>query len=526
MSYLVLARKWRPKTFGDIVGQPYIAKTLQKAVLGGKLAHAIVFSGPRGVGKTSTARIVAKALNCAKSPSSDAPCSECTYCREIEDGRSLDVIEIDAASHTGVNDIREIIDNIKYLPSSGKNKVYIIDEFHMLSQSAMSALLKTLEEPPPNVYFVLATTEAHKIPLTILSRCQRYEFKKVPTELVRKHIEHVTRQEKISVSPDALYIIAEEADGSLRDALGILDQLIATFGTTIKEEDAVGILSITDRRLVKETLKAILGHDPRRCIEILGEASAKGVSPKRFSEDLLKLVRHALIIKACGKSTLHEISSDEADEIESITADTSLETLELLFKQTLEGAEEVHRSAYPKMALEATIIKLSLTRNVVPIDEIIEKVVSLEDKLGASEDAPYAQKEGKTYTPSSPGSEDFLEFVKARSPMLGAHLDEARRIYIEGASLCVEFAKDGVHPAFLRNKKKTFEGLASEYFKRDLKLRIEVPSTIGTAKTEPSERKTTEKEKQITEDPLISRALDIFGGKIIKVKPPHKEQKP
>lgn len=522
MSYLVLARKWRPKTFGDIVGQPYIAKTLQNAVLGGKLAHAIIFSGPRGVGKTSTARIVAKAINCIKSPSPDAPCSECTYCREIEDGRSLDVIEIDAASHTGVNDIREIIDNIKYLPSSGKNKVYIIDEFHMLSQSAMSALLKTLEEPPPNVYFMLATTEAHKIPLTILSRCQRYEFKKITTELIRKHMELVTAKEEVSVSQNALYIIAEEADGSLRDALGILDQLIATLGTTIKEEDAVEALSITDRRLIKETLKAILQHDPKRCIEILGQAGAKGVSPKRFSEDLLKLVRHALIIKVCGKSTLREVSSDEADEIESIVMDSSVETLELLFKQTLEGAEEVHRSAYPKMVLEATIIKLSLTRDVVPIDKIIEKIENLENQLIAKKDTPYVQPKEDAYAtpPPSPGIEGFLEFVKARSPMLGTHLDEARRISIDGASLCVEFAKDGVHADFLRNRKKTVEGLASEYFKRDLRLRVEAPTTKETAKAEPSERKTAEKEKQITDDPLISHALDIFGGKIIKVRPP------
>jgi DNA polymerase-3 subunit gamma/tau len=256
MSYIVLARKWRPKTFDDVIGQEVITQTLKNAVSTGKIAHALIFSGPRGVGKTSTARIIAKALNCEKGPTSD-PCSNCTFCREISEGKSLDVIEIDAASHTGVDDVREIIENTRYLPSSGKTKIYIIDEAHMLSQSAFNALLKTLEEPPPHVLFILATTEVHKIPVTILSRCQRYDFKKVSTANIKERIELISSSEGIKIPEETLYLIAQESDGSLRDALSIVDQLIATFGNEIKHEDATGILGVSDKSLIKSTIEAI-----------------------------------------------------------------------------------------------------------------------------------------------------------------------------------------------------------------------------------------------------------------------------
>ncbi|HEY7535003.1 MAG TPA: DNA polymerase III subunit gamma/tau, partial [Thermodesulfobacteriota bacterium] len=307
MSYIVLARKWRPKKFDDVIGQSVITQTLKNAVSKGKIAHALIFSGPRGVGKTSTARIVSMALNCEKGPT-DNPCSNCTFCREISEGKSLDVIEIDAASHTGVDDVREIIDNIRYLPSSGKTKVYIIDEAHMLSQSAFNALLKTLEEPPPHVLFILATTEAHKIPVTILSRCQRYNFKKVSTADIKERIGLVTSSEGIKISEETLYLIAQESDGSIRDALSIVDQLIATFGIEIKFDDATRILGISDKSLVRSALEAILNKNPKQCVEILNEVSEKGVSPKRFAEDLLKIVRYAVLIKTCGKEIISELS--------------------------------------------------------------------------------------------------------------------------------------------------------------------------------------------------------------------------
>ena len=327
MSYLVLARKWRPKVFDDVIGQEYIIQTLKNSISSGKTAHAFIFSGPRGVGKTSTARIVAKALNCKDGPT-NLPCSQCTNCQEISEGNSLDVIEIDAASHTGVKDIREIIENVKYLPSSGKTKIYIIDEAHMLSQSAFNALLKTLEEPPPHVLFILATTEVQKIPVTILSRCQRYDFKKVSTDKIKDRIKLVTSTENINIKEETIYLIAQESDGSLRDALSLLDQLVATFGTDIKHEEATRILGLLDKQLLRNAVSAIFKKDTKMCLETLNEASLKGVSPKRFAEDLLKTLRNALIIRASGGEILSNISKEEKREIEILSSDYGIESLE------------------------------------------------------------------------------------------------------------------------------------------------------------------------------------------------------
>src|SRR3990170_4804094 len=345
MSYIVLARKWRPKTFDDVIGQEVITQTLKNAVSTGKIAHALIFSGPRGAGKT------------------------------------FDVIEIDAASHTGVDDAREIIENTRYLPSSGKTKIYIIDEAHMLSQSAFNALLKTLEEPPPHVLFILATTEVHKIPVTILSRCQRYDFKKVSTANIKERIELISSSEGIKIPEETLYLIAQESDGSLRDALSIVDKLIATFGNEIKHEDATGILGVSDKSLIKSTIEAILNKNPKKCIEILNEVSEKGVSPKRFAEDLLKLARYILLIKTCGKEIISEFSDDEKKELENLSRNESVETLEILFKMLLEGAEDVQRSFYPRMALEVTLVKLSLLERVVSLDDIFNKIDTLSKKI-------------------------------------------------------------------------------------------------------------------------------------------------
>ncbi len=382
MSYLVLARKWRPKTFDDVIGQEYITQTLKNAVSTGKIAHALIFSGPRGIGKTSTARIVAKALNCEKGPTPE-PCSNCTFCQEISEGKSFDVIEIDAASHTGVNDVREIIENIKYLPSSGKTKIYIIDEAHILSQSAFNALLKTLEEPPPHVLFILATTDVHKIPVTILSRCQRYDFKKVPTEKIKERLRLVISTEGIEIPDETLYLISQEADGSLRDALSLLDQLVATFGLEIKHDEAAKILGVLDRSLLRSILKSIFNKDPKRCLEILNEVSNKGISPRRFAEDLLKMMRDVLVIKACGIEAVPGLSDEEKRELEALSQGQSVENLEVLFNLMLQGSEDVNRSFYPRMALEATLIKLAILHTTVPLEEILKKIEALQPADGS-----------------------------------------------------------------------------------------------------------------------------------------------
>lgn len=564
MSYLVLARKWRPGTFDDITGQEYITRSLKNAVSTGKTAHALLFSGPRGVGKTSSARILAKALNCKHGPT-PSPCSECSFCVEIAEGKSLDVIEIDAASHTGVNDVREIIENIKYLPASGKYKIYIVDEAHMLSQSAFNALLKTLEEPPPHVVFILATTEVHKVPVTILSRCQRHDFKKVPVEQIRERLTTITAAEGIEVGEETLYTVAREADGSMRDALSLMDQLLATFGNSIAHDDAVRILGVLDRNILKSVLHAVIGKDPKSAIEALNLAMEKGIEPKRFAEDLLRGLRHALLIKTCGKDAASELPDEEKREIEETASAESVETLELLLGQMLEGAEGVQRSFYPQTALEFTLIKLATLERTIPIENIIKRLEGM--SAGASsgsarpEPAPYTREPaprreapsrmeperaperrpaatsprepareappqrpaGKT-EPSQASLDGFIQYVKSKNGMMGTTIGRAKEVTLDGGVLTLAF-EGSLHADRLRKKEsqESLAGYLGEYFTEAPKIEIvEVSHTAEPAK-KAAKSSREDKKKKIHNDPVIKQAEQILGGRVVSVKPREKE---
>jgi len=564
MSYLVLARKWRPGTFDDITGQEYITRSLKNAVSTGKTAHALLFSGPRGVGKTSSARILAKALNCKHGPT-PSPCSECSFCVEIAEGKSLDVIEIDAASHTGVNDVREIIENIKYLPASGKYKIYIVDEAHMLSQSAFNALLKTLEEPPPHVVFILATTEVHKVPVTILSRCQRHDFKKVPVEQIRERLTTITTAEGIEVGEETLYTVAREADGSMRDALSLMDQLLATFGNSIAHDDAVRILGVLDRNILKSVLHAVIGKDPKSAIEALNLAMEKGIEPKRFAEDLLRGLRHALLIKTCGKDAASELPDEEKREIEETASAESVETLELLLGQMLEGAEGVQRSFYPQTALEFTLIKLATLERTIPIENIIKRLEGMsagassgsarpeqasysrepaprreapsrmeperapERKPAATSpreptrEAPPQRPAGKT-EPSQASLDGFIQYVKSKNGMMGTTIGRAKEVTLDGGVLTLAF-EGSLHADRLRKKEsqESLAGYLGEYFTEAPKIEIvEVSHTAEPAK-KAAKSSREDKKKKIHNDPVIKQAEQILGGRVVSVKPREKE---
>jgi len=559
MSYVVLARKWRPKTFDDLIGQDYITQTLKNAITTGKIAHAFILSGPRGVGKTSTARIVAKALNCINGPTSD-PCSNCSFCKEISEGKSLDVMEIDAASHTGVNDVREIIENIKYLPTSGKNKIYIIDEVHMLSQSAFNALLKTLEEPPAHVLFILATTEVHKIPVTILSRCQRYDFKKVSVDKIREQLASITSKEEINIQDETLYIIAQEADGSLRDSLSLMDQLIATFGTDIKHEEALSVLGILDRTLVKSSLEGIIKKDPKFCINVLNRAIEKGISPKRFAEDLLRTLRYALLIRTCGKESITDLSEEDKTSLSELLKGVSVETVESLFNLMLEGAENIQRSFYPQMALELILIKLSTLDDIVPVQDIIKKLDTLSKSMGSSKqtasrfDEPaqtyrsapspkqapkLAEKiaatnietketkpaQAKTKFSVSKSTQDFIQFVKTTKPVIGRRLEQANEIVVDGSIVKIICETGSAESDYLKRKESqtALETLIKEFFSDDTTLHIEEVSLKTPENNKTKVEQKAERKEKIKNDPVLKEAIDIFGGRVISIKPNNKE---
>jgi len=478
MSYIVLARKWRPQNFDEVVGQQFITTTLKNSLSSGKVAHAILFSGPRGVGKTSTARILAKSINCDKGPT-PTPCSVCVNCIEISEGKSIDVIEIDAASHTGVGDVREIIENIKYLPVSGKTKVYIIDEVHMLSNSAFNALLKTLEEPPEHALFILATTEVSKIPLTILSRCQKYDFKKVSSNDIKNSLTEITSRENIEIDDSTIHMIASESDGSLRDALSLLDQLNTTFDGKIKYEEASKLFGIFDSSYCLSLFKSILAQDPKKCLHIIIELNQKGINPKKTIEQLLRIVRNSVFIRVCGSGVSTDLAEDEASQINEEVSKLDIGALENIFNQTLKASEDISRSAYPEIALEMNIVKLANLGHAIPINDILNKLESISlNTTSKTSETSGAKKSGISAKPTIKNEADdniisketpeqknlkqentenlslsnFIEYIKDNESMTGIYLEKADKIEIKDTEIKLIYNSQSVFSDSIQKK--------------------------------------------------------------------------
>jgi len=380
MSYLVLARKWRPQVFEEVVGQRHITQTLQNAISQKRVAHAFLFTGARGVGKTSTARILAKALNCEKGPQIN-PCNQCTTCNEISSGTSMDVIEIDGASNRGIDEIRELRENVRYTPAKSRHKIYIIDEVHMLTREAFNALLKTLEEPPPHIIFVFATTEPHKIPATILSRCQRYDFKRIPLREILGSLRRIVEEEKVHISHRALLSIAQESEGSLRDAQSLLDQVISYGGREISDEDIVEVLGLIDRKILCDMIEAIASKDAERCMEITEHIYHYGVDLQHFCRELLQYFRNLILMKVSQHPEgLMELLEEELEMLKKQAEKFEFDQLNHLFNILMKGEEEMAQSTFPRTMLEMTLIRMATLPAILPIDEILKKLEGLEKK--------------------------------------------------------------------------------------------------------------------------------------------------
>jgi DNA polymerase-3 subunit gamma/tau len=378
MSYLVLARKWRPQNFEEVVGQRPITQTLQNAISQNRVSHAFLFTGARGVGKTSTARILAKALNCEKGPQIN-PCNQCTTCNEITHGNSIDVIEIDGASNRGIDEIRELRENVRYTPAKSRYKIYIIDEVHMLTREAFNALLKTLEEPPPHIIFIFATTEPHKIPATILSRCQRYDFKRIPLREIMGSLKRIIEEERIQISQRGIFSIAQESEGSLRDAQSLLDQVISYGGKEIRDEDIVEVLGLIDRKILYDTIEAIASRDAERCMEIIEHVYHYGVDLQHFCRELLQYLRNLILMKVSHHpESLMELPEEELKVLKSQAESFQFDHLNHLFSLLLKGEEEVAQSAFPRTMMEMTLIRMATLKPILPIDEILKKLEILE----------------------------------------------------------------------------------------------------------------------------------------------------
>ncbi len=370
MSYQVIALKWRPQNFQNMIGQKHISQTLQNALKSGRLPQAILFTGPRGTGKTSTARILAKSLRCPHLKDF-APCGTCSDCVDISAGRSLDVIEIDGASNNGVDSIRELRDSVSFRPSSGDKKVYIIDEVHMLSISAFNALLKTLEEPPDHVVFILATTEVHKIPKTILSRCHRFDFRKISIQDMAEYLERICTEEGVSFEKEALWSIARQGQGSVRDSLSFLDQVITYSNKNLTYDNVRESLGLTDRRLLTQILESVVGGSTDTVMGALESIFSSGTDINIVAEDLLEEFKNLLIVKT-SKAAKNYVDLPEA-EIEilaKLAQNISEAHIHLLFDMMLKLTQDLYRTQDQKTVLEVGVLKLCLYRQVVDVDKM------------------------------------------------------------------------------------------------------------------------------------------------------------
>jgi DNA polymerase-3 subunit gamma/tau len=411
MGYQVTARKWRPQTFDDVVEQRHVTRTLRNAIRLGRIAHAYLFAGTRGVGKTTMARVLAKALNCAEGPT-EHPCNACQSCLEITQGTSLDIVEIDGASNRGIDEIRDLRERLRYLPTRGRYKVYILDEVHMLTKEAFNALLKTLEEPPAHVVFVFATTELERIPYTIVSRCQRFEFKRVSLSGLTEQLEHITQSEGIRISHACLMRIAKAAEGSMRDAQSLLDQVVAYCGLEVRDEDVDQILGYVGIDLLAQCLRALCQQDAAAALHIMHVLQSEGHEATGIARALLEGLRHLIVLKTVPHpEELIPLSAADIGTLREVAALASLEEIYGQFHLLATAEQTLRHASNAFLGLEMTLVRMACIGRVQPLQTILEHLQRLEAGLPAVPAAAAAEEERPAAAPARPARLGLAEDV-------------------------------------------------------------------------------------------------------------------
>jgi DNA polymerase-3 subunit gamma/tau len=482
--YLALARKYRPQKFADLIGQASISKTLQNAIAMNKVYPALIFSGMKGVGKTSSARILAKALNCEKGPAIE-PCNQCQTCLEITEDNSADYMEIDGASNNGVNEVRSLRETVKYKPLKNRYRIVVIDEVHMLSNAAWNALLKTVEEPPEHTIFIMATTDFHKIPATIVSRCQHFEFKRIPFEVIKQVLKDICQKETIKISDYALYLISRSAEGSLRDAKKILDQAIAISSGDVKDDDVVAILGIIAEETFISLTRDVFSQNRKGIIEQVNQLIERGTDLRFFYTEYLRFIRDVIVIKAIPDSErLHNLNPENIAGIKEIVKEVSDVELLRYFNAVKELEQTIRNTEHPSIILEYMFLKLSYFSALVSIEEFLKKMGDVQPLPAAAPAAPPPRP--AQGTPAKPPEADWIPELKARiekeKPRMASVLSSSS-LSLRGNTLFIEVAANFENAwKMMKENRPYLNELAQELAGREVGLEIvlqDAPAKTG-----------------------------------------------
>ncbi len=559
MVYQVLAQKYRPQTFQDVIGQEAVTRTLKNAIDRGRIANAYIFAGSRGVGKTSVARLISKMLNCAK-PGKGGPCNKCTSCVEITLGNSIDVLEIDGASNRGIDEIRTLRENVKFSPASGKFKIYIIDEVHMLTTEAFNALLKTLEEPPPHVKFIFATTEAHKVLPTIMSRCQRFDFKRIPPTMIFNRLMEIAKNEKIDIDEKAALLMARSADGSLRDALVVLDQMVSFSSGKISSDDVIELLGMVHKDKIFDLANAVMMNEAGRVISCLDELINGGKDPVFIADSLLGYYRDLMVIKTVGAPTSDmAFTEEELAKMKEFAGKMSLEEIIYILQNLVRCLDLMKGTMFTRSPLEVTLVKLVGRRNVLALPEIVQRLEVLE-KGGAPVQSL------KQTTPIVEGKNEFVQnntnmsndkrhrkpVVSEREENIGAgqnvvrkdgvpdgkvawqaimsyvrnkkmsvytFLSHASPVEVNANKVIIGFGKDHTFNKEVLesgDNKELIAEAASSVLGTSPRLEFRILEFMGESREEAGLAEKRRDEARKASNPIIEKAMDVFGGRIIQ----------
>jgi len=547
MPYVVLARRWRPRLFGEVVGQEHVTRTLQNAISANRIAHAYLLSGPRGVGKTSVARIFAKAVNCMEGTQPE-PCGKCNICKEISAGRAIDVIEIDAASNRGIDEIRELRESVKFSPVSGRYKVYIIDEAHMITHDAFNAFLKTLEEPPGHVIFILATTEPHKIPDTILSRCQRFDFRMLTRKEIIDRLRQLAEADNVVVEDEALSMIAESADGGMRDAESILDQILSFGGGEVRTEEVIKILGLGASHLLDQLVGNILQNDSSESLKTLNDLAEHGADLSQCLKKLISYFRDLMVYKV--NPDLIDAPETKRQQLAEHSEAASIDKFMKIARIFAQTESDIKQLGYERLNMELSLVKLSrLKDGSIPLDEVLGKLEEIESKFASGsvtsvsavaesepiyriaaasieEEAAEEQVENADEE-SDPLRAMWLKLLSAvkekESPMHHAFLKEASPVSISDDCLTIDFLpKFNWHREQVQEPetRKAVETQLSELMGKPMRLKVNDGNSPDSDQETEQESSRSQRDMRLDaqQDESVRLVLDVFDGRVVEVK--------